>query len=491
MISMSWALLLTIPLSWAQDEADGERPWGTWGEVRGLFSLPPDITVDAEGHHTDQPWVLDTRARLGVGYETERLRVRLEGDVFTAQALGHPWQLERDIDIRHRDTVGLLQPHAFAPRVAAVQGLLGPVQLEAGLVTSNWGLGLLANDGNHDPFFGRADGGDTVLRVRATTLPFAKRGLPLSVTLAADQVYADDLARLVGDDQLAWQGIAALLYKDEVGRALGVYGVYRHQREPDRSRRTNAGVVDVYGDLPLTAGPLSVRIAAEAAGILGNTSRALTYNARDQLKVRSLGATGLVSVGALEDRALLHLRGGYASGDGDGADAYSRDFTFDPNFDVGMVLFDELGGALEVGAWGLLSDPEHSAQPPDGAEALVTEGSFRRATFFQPILEGRPMPWLKVRGGVVMAWSTAPIANPFYSYRNGGAPTTHLNTKWSGDYSLGTEIDWGVIVGDVELEKGRLAATPALWVQGGHALVSEDMGGGTLHLVTVLGRVQW
>ena len=53
----------------------------------------------------------------------------------------------------------------------AAQTVLGNTQVELGLVSSAWGLGMVANDGRTDPLFGRADFGDRTLRLRATHMP--------------------------------------------------------------------------------------------------------------------------------------------------------------------------------------------------------------------------------------------------------------------------------------------------------------------------------
>ena len=50
---------------------------------------------------------------------------------------------------------------------------------------------------------------------------------------------------------------------------------------------------------------------------------------------------------------------GYASGDADPADDQLNDFTFDRNHGVGMVLFDEVQGAIEAATHQNLINPEH------------------------------------------------------------------------------------------------------------------------------------
>jgi hypothetical protein len=454
------------------------------GELRVVGTLPPDFVVDSEGNTVGQGLVLDTRARLGGELDLGGSTLLVEGDVLDAQALGDTWDLG-SIDERRRDEKGYLDADAYRLRQLSVSGVVKVVKVDVGLMTSHWGLGMVANDGDHDPAFGRNDLEDRVLRLKASTM------LPdrnVAFVLAADRVVADDLARWA-DGQAAYQGIAAMLAGNPAGTHAGLYGVYRRQRELDRRRLTEAVVLDATGAWVTDVAGLDLRLAGEVALVTGSTSRALSYQERTALDVRSMGATGIAELsGFADDRGRFALRAGYASGDGDGADGQSSEFAFDRNFDVGMVLFDELGGALEASTYGLVSDPHHTGYTPDGVEATVTEGSFKRATFLQPVLTARVHEQAEVKLGYVMAWSTAPIAEAFESHRAGGVPTNHLGDATDG-YRLGTELDWALLLGSGHLESGR--ALPQLLVQGGHAFLTPDLGGGSLHLVSAQARYRW
>ena len=461
----------------------------TTGELRYLGSLPPDLAVDAEGTTLGQGPVLDQRLRIALDAKGETWSFGTEWDLFSGQLAGDPWDVPGTVDARHREDLGVLDAGSFVPRRVAADALLGPVQVQAGLVTSNWGLGMLANDGAHDPTFGRADFGDRVLRVRLATRPFDGGAFPLTFAIAGDRVIEDELARF-DDAQVAWQGVAAAIYAPESGNRLGAYGVYRDQTEADVVRFTRVGLVDLYGELVLPLGTAKLRAGAEAAGVKGTTSRVSNYGAPEGLDVLSAGATGFVGVATEADRWGAKVRGGWASGDANPDDGVSNDFTFDRDYDAGMLLFDEQGGAVEAGTHALLTDLEHTGRAPDGVEALVTEGSFRRATFVQPVLDASPLPWLGVRVGVFAAWSTAPIAQPYYTFRNGGVATNHLDAPTDGN-ALGTELDWAVRLGGVEVGPERARVRPELLVQGAHAWASPAMGGEALTMLTATARARW
>ena len=471
----------------------------TWGELRLIESLPPDLQLNTDGAMLGQEQVLDSRLRAGIQLGPQKIHGTLEGDMFEAQIAGDPWNVPGTEDARERHLVEPMRMGAFDLRKASVGGRAGVIGYEAGMTTSHWGLGMVANDGDHDAVFGRNDFGDRVIRARIGTRPIQKGKVPLYFILAGDRVVEDELAVWTpftdAPDQAAWQGVATVMYKPdkvEDGPTVGIYGVYRHQTEADLERKTSAGVMDLYGDWTTLASGWELRFAAEVAGILGDTSRTQTYNSRDGLKVRSAGATGLFQASPKDGKGRGLLRAGWASGDGDPDDDTLHDFTFDRDFDAGMVTFDEVQGAIDAATYSQLGDPAHSGAAPEGADGLVTEGAFGHAMFVQPVVGFAVLEWLDLQAGATLSWGSKPPGQAFESYRNGGVPANHLGQPTDG-YGLGTELDWAVKLGDVSVigDKGPWVLKPALLLQGGHLLASENLGGGTHTLLTATGRVRW
>lgn len=460
-------------------------------EYRLIVALPPAMVVDADGDTIGQTWSLDQRLRLGIDYVGKDWHLGTEWDLGTGQIAGDTWDIPGAEDERERWELGGFTLDGIRPRKVAV-GVDTPVaRFDVGLMTSRWGLGMVANDGATDPVFGRDDFGDRVIRARLAT----RVGKSTTLVLAGDIVAADDTADLA-QDQVATQVVAAALAGAPSTGVAGIYGVYRHQVDDgyvDGPRVTNVGVLDAYGQVRRPVGTWSVDLAAEAAGIVGRTTRATNYNARDGLVIESGGAVAQAHFHAPADRVSVLLRGGVASGDDDGEDGVSHAFSFDRDFDVGMVLFDEIQGALDAEAYAQVTDTTYAAEAPDGADSLVGEGAFRAATFLAPTLEIRPMKFVEGRLGAMTAFATAPIAQPFETFRNGGVPSNHLGVATTGRY-LGTEIDWAVIVGDTAAPGGRAFVEPklrpSLVVQGGHAFLSPDLGGGGVDLVLVEGRLR-
>jgi hypothetical protein len=487
------SILLTLLALSASAQAEETEPSKliSHGELRLIGSQPPDFVVDALGTTVGQDFVLDSRLRAGLEWHPGDWVLALEGDAFSGQLAGDVWDLPGTVDARHRERMGVLGASSFVPRVAKISGLMGPVHLEAGLVSSNWGLGLVSNDGAHDGLFGRNDLGDRQIRLKLATQPLGSDGesLPVFIAIGVDRVVQDDMAELALDQE-ARQVLGSALLLTRAGGRVGVLGVARQQLEADLERFTRARILDLHIEQPFQINDMTLTMSGEVARITGVTSRSQSYNSRLGLWVGSIGAATEISLALPEDKVIAHLHAGYASGDPNPDDAFSQEFRFDRNYNVGMVLFEELMGAIEVASYDRITDPTISGQPPDGVEALVSEGALRGASYVQPVVQVRPTPWLDARLGIMAAWSTAPIREPFNSYRNGGVPTNHLGERTEG-LQLGTELNWAVELGDPEAGMTPLRLSPQLLLQGGHLQASEDLGGEMLHLVMATGRVRW
>ncbi len=437
---MSLLLCTALLPALAQDPAEGGLPEGEfYGHDQLWATRTSDFAVDAEGASGGQDLGLAHRLRLGLRYPIKGWELDTEWDLLAGQLAGDTWDIDGDLDERHREQLSAWTTAGHYARKASIRGQPWGVDTQLGLQTSHWGLGMVANDGDHPVVFGRTDFGDRVLRARATAAPF-HAVVPLYFTVAADRVVADDVARW-SRDQAAWQGIFSVLWRREA--TVGVYIVRRRQAEKTDDRLTKAWVFDVYGDGNLDVGTWDLRLAGEAAGILGSTTRTLAYGDTDPMRIASAGATGLAQLTGPKEQTRLTLRAGWASVDRNADDDQLNDFTFDRDFDVGMVLFDQVTGAIEAAASDQLTDPSNVGKAPDGIDGLTTEGAFRRGTFLQPSVSWRPVDWFEVRGGVTLAWTPVGWQQPFYTARAGGVPTDHHGQTADAGL-LGTELDVAV-----------------------------------------------
>ncbi|MBI3180475.1 MAG: hypothetical protein HYZ27_12490, partial [Deltaproteobacteria bacterium] len=232
-----------------------------------------------------------------------------------------------------------------------------------GQQTSNWGLGLLANDGAQDPEagdFGQKHWGNLTYRALLAARPFFGRGggwRGFETVLAADLIVRDNFGEFSRGDR-AFQGVLALRFAKDQDNHFGVYAVYRNQRNllvTDGGKATDAVVVDFAGkwDL-LKRRHRHFKLGWEVVGLTGTTTQARNENA----ELLKLGQFGMAIKSSYRvGRTTLFLDGGYASGDQNSADDRIENFRFDRDYKVGLILFDQVM-AYQSGRSGVrASDP--------------------------------------------------------------------------------------------------------------------------------------
>ncbi len=333
----------------------------------------------------------------------------------------------------------LVDPRQFYAKYLTPVG-----QLSAGLQTSQWGLGILANSGATDTegLFNQHFGGDRVIRAVFATAPLR----PLSeesflkdiyLAVGGDFVWRDENADLLAGDQ-ALQGMSALLYDTEDTKG-GTYVVYRNQTDRDDDS-LEIWAFDVYGDHTLTvAERFEIRAAAEAAFLTGSTNRTLTQHG-EPVSVTGLGAAAELGVHYEPIDLGFELRTGYASGDANTDDDTLYRFRFDPNYSVGLVLFDYYLPAVTRTSVDAIHDPARSGAAPKGVGGLVNDGGVENAMYLSPrLLYGNEDSFL---AGVSFLWaqSDQPLYDPYSSFENGGVPTG-INGRQPASTDLGMELD--------------------------------------------------
>lgn len=415
------------------------------------------------------------------------LRVGLRLDIFDKIALVGQIDVPRGMIVgdstalvtASRDSFSEAKWYEIHPRAMYLEYTSPVGVFRLGQQTSHWGMGLLANDGDHDTLFGDHRRGAVVERVLYATTPFGK-GTPLFLVVGGDLVFQDTTANLLSGDH-AFQGVAAIGYRIPHAE-LGAYGVVRHMERDGRATdaltlytdKLTAGVVDVAGrfDVPVPGTRAFGYGSIEVAAIFGSTSflrGAYQDNVdptapRADEKIRSFGGAfvlGAVRVAGEGDERWGQIAGevevGYASGDADPYDGVTKRFTFDENHNVGLVLFNHVLRWKTARAATLAQDPAIVARAAPGIELLPSNGSVFGAQYINPRFVFRPRRFLDLKGGVVIAQTTADFVDPFHagalgSARNydGGRPDAH---------DLGVELDLGAAV--------RLKLDPSSTIQAG------------------------
>ena len=228
--------------------------------------------------------MFDSRLRTQVDVDVSGWKLAIGGDLVDGQFAGSPWNLDGTTHSYHPEQIGVFNASNFNLRAAQLKRKFGTFGLQTGITTSHWGLGLIANDGNHEQLFSRVDYGDRVFRTAAVTKPIDK----LVVMVGGDWVLEDDIGGYT-DGHMAYQGLASAQYMANKDNAIGLLSVYRNQTKSiwQVSRRDDFGClcqglqsvggVDLYG-------------AVEGVYLHGDHGQVSNRMNPNGLKVRSYGA---------------------------------------------------------------------------------------------------------------------------------------------------------------------------------------------------------
>jgi hypothetical protein len=343
---------------------------------------------------------------------------------------------------------------AFAPTQAwAGLSVRDAGTLRVGLTTSQWGMGLIANDGNHaldgrrDDWFVLPTTGDRVWRAQLVLQPFGRSHGPLrGLFLAggADLVREDANAILANGDH-AYQGVfAARMFFSKV-RSAGLYYVHRDQTFGSGSHPfLRVDVLDGAFDFDFRSAGHGLRVQGEGALILGTTNLAPTPSFPEHDVRQSAGiARARWEAGVTGLRA--ELDAGWLSGDDNIEDANQNAFKANPNFQQGILMFSQVLGWQSGRARITASDPQYVGYPSADLDRIATGGSVTSAVTVFPKVGWKASEALEVYGGALLAWSPRVPVDPFSTRTvGGGSPRNFLSNAPDGHH-LGTEFDLGVV----------------------------------------------
>jgi hypothetical protein len=172
------------------------------------------------------------------------------------------------------------------------------------------------------------------------------------------------------------------------------------------------------------------------------------------LKKQAAINAGVARFAYLERKYDAVLELGHASGDDDLADEKFKQRAMHPDFNVGLILFEEVLREQTARVYGI-----YTPQAPQGALGFMSNGGVINANYIFPKVRFRPTPVanLELTGGVLFAWlDTLAKASPALFFSD------ETDSKY-----LGTEIDLGAkasFAGNmrVALETGLLLYGDAL-----------------------------
>jgi hypothetical protein len=319
--------------------------------------------------------------------------------------------------------------------------------LRVGRQGSQWGMGLLANDGNgFDDSFGENKYGATYDRAIFATRPIAiaqtimgKRDtdIPLIIAVGVD--------RLVEDPLIQYYGYSC----DPTNPAEGCEDTENHGFTEDRDaeRRTDGWWADPADDvwemvyviryageglkLPggqvgdITAGMYAVNrvqtetasnvlildgyLKAEVAGVflegevlhIGGDTRAITLlngdpEAADPL-YKKADIWGYVARGGYQTELwTATFEHGYASGDDSVTDVNFTGRPLAPDHNVGLLLYEEILARVTASGWG------------EDARGLWSNGGVYNSRYIFPTVRVRPLKNWEIIGGFLTAWPDRP-----------------------------------------------------------------------------------
>ncbi|UCD85703.1 MAG: hypothetical protein JSU92_05790 [Deltaproteobacteria bacterium] len=446
------ATTLTVCGILAAGTAYGDLEFKMPTEYRFRANWLSDFPVDDEGRELGQNSWLENRLRvspeLWIG---EKLKLLSQADFFSGLISGDEADLGTDFADRPWD--GEDDFEYVEPRQLWVEWESPVGVLRLGQMASHWGLGLVSNDGeNRLNEFGESYYGDLYWRALFGTKPlkfFSDSDLADRLVLGVgyDIVWRDENASFEDGDRGS-EFVLSCFYDDPDHIFAGVYLALRDQ-EDDDGDEVKATAYDIYLSWKSGSdeeGGLVLSAAFEGAMIRGWTDRVLYLgaieNAPRELDLESFGMalrTG-VSLSGLR----LGLEGGYASGDANTYDDTNYAFSFDPDYNVGVVLFDEVIASLSAAQPDSIADPELVYIPQKGIDQLPTDGSVTNAFYQSVFVSYRPPEkegGLGLKLGLLHAWAAEDFMDPFQTAANAGGVPTNFKGAECGNKELGWEFD--------------------------------------------------
>lgn len=320
--------------------------------------------------------------------------------------------------------------------------------IRVGQMGSTWGQGILANNGNgFKNDFGDDYFGDIVDRVLIGTKPIdlitgGRVKTDFMIAVAYDWLVIEDATGQQKDHPKQYLFAMFKEPEKETGESIFhdlMVGLYYVSRSQDMD--TTANVVDGTFRLPvfLMEKKLKLALCFEGVYIWGHTDANQSLNAPEGSDVEMYGF--MTSLAAETKRLDLITELGLASGDPNPFDDQVRDFHFNRDYNVGLILFERVLAAATANTSYQFASPSLSAQPPAGIDQLPTNGSVTNAFYVYPRLKMRPIKGSEIILGLLYAQAPADLVDPYRSFLNGGVATNYNGGPASAD--LGWEFDVG------------------------------------------------
>lgn len=305
---------------------------------------------------------------------------------------------------------------------------LTPIGLfSAGRMPNEWGLGIFVNSGDgYDERFGVKRYGDIVDRILFATKPLGKEE-PLVVAISFDRIVEDDL-KINKDDVDEW--LLAVLWEEEIWKT-GFYSALRTQDETD----TKIGAIDLWGKIEKE----NWKVESEFVSVFGKSKALpLLYEIEKKRGILQFGFAleFLYRIKSIK----FYLQSGFASGDEDPAGGDMTFFTFDPDYNAGLIAFEKV---LAYYTQRSVNQILRVSGEQKGIDFFFTKGGVTNAYFFFPQIGINLTNDIEWRTGWLFARGVRDFVDPYQTaFLNGGRPTGFNGNEPSKD--IGWEIDTGL-----------------------------------------------
>lgn len=179
----------------------------------------------------------------------------------------------------------------------------------------------------------------------------------------------------------------------------------------------------------------------EAYAIFGETFGGVPFPSANHRKEAAINA-GVARFAWMTPKWDAMLEVGHASGDEDMGDVTFKQRAVHPDFNVGLILFEETLRELTARTYGI---PFYSNQNPQGITGFMSNGGVINANYINPKGRFRPTPvaGLEIIGGILAAWVDKPATGSVALF-----PSCSIGGACTGDGKdatyLGTELDLAV-----------------------------------------------
>jgi hypothetical protein len=421
------------------------------GSYRLRFAQNTDFALDDRGLLLGQHGWLENRLRLSPKVvdrgEEASIEVQAQFDIFDGLLAGDLAPTFQGLGWDARSQHLSLDRSGFDFRALFVELQLPIGLFQLGQMPERWGMGLVFNSGNEEeaPDFGDVRFGDIVERIL-----FASRPLPkllgtraplaqqIAIGLGADLVYRDRLATLIQRNGGAteWGDTAFQLdlfasWTPSESTRVSFEAVRRVQQFAKDNSNLHSWTFDAYARWAASfpAQELTLAFEGEGAAITGGTSHATDLSSPGSVRLSQQGF-------ALRGRAGLpgveaELEVGFASGRENPFDDSAKAFTFNRDYKVGLVLWDEVMLFQTQNAAARLASPSFLGRPVNGVDLIPTEGAVTDALYLKPTVRFRPglfrgkvrlvgsLLWARAPEPVVDAWQALTSSAPRNAF---GAP---------------------------------------------------------------------